>query len=274
METNTHLDLDTLLESEKQKENNARDQQDIPTIQHEDRKEIEEHLIDNARKVLEIHYNHYNRIDQKAQRFLAFLGAVEGYFILTFVLDRKFNTTDVSSIVMIIALLVGIIVLGMYINILQSKPFYHGPNIAHQCDDFQPHGTIEETRKDTLATLKISYEENVKIINKKARVFKMSIRGLCIYFIIIVFYFGLLKMNENEIPSDILGIPNNEELLITDNLGGITTDENTIEEVEQGAIQEELEEEREEENTDELTPLIDTDKLSSENIGISEEENN
>jgi len=73
-------------------------------------------------------------------------------------------------------------------------------------------------------------------------------------------------MNENEIPSDILGIPNNEELLITDNLGGITTDENTIEEVEQGAIQEELEEEREEENTDELTPLIDTDKLSSENI--------
>lgn len=76
---------------------------------------------------------------------------------------------------MLVALSVGIVIIGIYISILQSKPFYNGPDISAQANDFWPNGKIEDVRKDTLATLKISYEENVKIINKKAKLFKISI---------------------------------------------------------------------------------------------------
>ncbi|MDR0861057.1 MAG: hypothetical protein LBO09_09135 [Candidatus Peribacteria bacterium] len=105
---------------------------------------------------------------------------------------------------MLISLLIGAIVIILYISILQSRPFYNGPNIEAQADDFRPDGKIEEVRKDTLATLKISYQENVKIINQKAKLFKISIRGICLYFLSLVVYFGVLKMHENEIPDDIL----------------------------------------------------------------------
>jgi hypothetical protein len=105
---------------------------------------------------------------------------------------------------MLIALVIGAVVVILYISILQSRPFYNGPNIEAQADDFRPNGKIEEVRKDTLATLKISYQENVKIINAKAKLFKISIWGLALYFTILVMYFALLKSNAQDIPNDIL----------------------------------------------------------------------
>ncbi|MDR3169373.1 MAG: hypothetical protein LBU27_06550 [Candidatus Peribacteria bacterium] len=105
---------------------------------------------------------------------------------------------------MLLALVIGAIVIILYINILQSRPFYNGPNIEAQTDDFRPDGKIEDVRKDTLATLKISYQENVKIINRKARLFKISIRGICLYFFVLACYFAMIKANENDIPNDIL----------------------------------------------------------------------
>ncbi|MDR0607631.1 MAG: hypothetical protein LBG52_04730 [Candidatus Peribacteria bacterium] len=57
---------------------------------------VEQHLIDSAWKILYLHYSHYNWIDQKAQRFLTLVGAIEGYFIINFFLNRKFDTTDKS----------------------------------------------------------------------------------------------------------------------------------------------------------------------------------
>lgn len=105
---------------------------------------------------------------------------------------------------MLISLLIGAIVIVLYINILQSRPFYNGPNIEAQADDFRPNGKIEDVRKDTLATLKISYQENVKTINQKAKLFKISIRGIGLYFLSLIAYFGVLKMHEEEIPNDIL----------------------------------------------------------------------
>jgi hypothetical protein len=165
---------------------------------------VEQHLIESARKILNIHYTHYHRIDQKSQWFLTLIGAVEGYFIINFFLNRKFNSTDIVGISMLVALLIGAIIISLYISILQSRPFYNGPDIEAQANDFRPNGSPEELRKDTLATLKISYQENVKIINKKAQLFKISIRGICLYFITLASYFALLKSNENDIPSDIL----------------------------------------------------------------------
>jgi hypothetical protein len=105
---------------------------------------------------------------------------------------------------MLFSLFIGAIVIILYINILQSKPFYNGPDIEAQANDFRPDGKISDVRKDTLATLKISYQENVKIINQKSKLFKISIRGICIYFISLACYFTLLKMNETDIPNDIL----------------------------------------------------------------------
>jgi len=58
--------------------------------------EVQQHLIDSAWKILYLHYSHYNRIDQKAQRFLTMMGAIEGYFIINFFLNWKFDTTDKS----------------------------------------------------------------------------------------------------------------------------------------------------------------------------------
>ncbi len=92
----------------------------------------------------------------------------------------------------------------LYIIILQSRPFFNGPDIQAQTQDFWPQGDSDDLRKDTLATLKISYEENVKIINKKARYFKQSIWWICIYFLILVAYFILIKGQNTEVPNDIL----------------------------------------------------------------------
>jgi hypothetical protein len=61
-----------------------------------EKQHIEDQLIDSARKILYIHYSHYNRIDQKAQWFLTLMGAVEGYFIINFFLNRKFDSSDTS----------------------------------------------------------------------------------------------------------------------------------------------------------------------------------
>lgn len=63
----------------------------------EEKEQIKNHLIDSGRKILYLHYSHYNRIDQKSQRFLAFMGAVEGYFIINFFLNWKFDTLDIGS---------------------------------------------------------------------------------------------------------------------------------------------------------------------------------
>ncbi|MDR0861056.1 MAG: hypothetical protein LBO09_09130 [Candidatus Peribacteria bacterium] len=62
----------------------------------ENQSQVEKQLIESARKILEIHYTHYNRIDQKAQRFLTLMGAVEGYFVINFFLNWKFDSTDIS----------------------------------------------------------------------------------------------------------------------------------------------------------------------------------
>jgi hypothetical protein len=105
---------------------------------------------------------------------------------------------------MLLALIIGAVIIMLYINILQSRPFYNGPNIEAQANDFRPNGNSEELRKDTLATLKISYQENVKIINRKSKLFKSSIRGICLYFITLACYFATLKANEKDIPNDIL----------------------------------------------------------------------
>jgi hypothetical protein len=67
-----------------------------PTKSLECNQEVEQHLIDSARKILYLHYSHYNRIDQKAQRFLTLIGAIEGYFIINFFLNWKFDTMDKS----------------------------------------------------------------------------------------------------------------------------------------------------------------------------------
>lgn len=66
------------------------------TTTPEEKKQVEQHLIDSAWKILEIHYSHYNRIDQKAQRFLTLMGAVEGYFVINFFLNWKFDLMDTS----------------------------------------------------------------------------------------------------------------------------------------------------------------------------------
>ncbi|MDR2189889.1 MAG: hypothetical protein LBP53_01545 [Candidatus Peribacteria bacterium] len=105
---------------------------------------------------------------------------------------------------MLFALLIGAVIIVLYVNILQSRPFYNGPNIEAQTDEFRPSGNIEEVRKDTLATLKISYQENLKTINKKAKLFKISVRGICLYFFILACYFAMIKINETDIPNDIL----------------------------------------------------------------------
>ncbi|MDR2541473.1 MAG: hypothetical protein LBD11_07105 [Candidatus Peribacteria bacterium] len=62
----------------------------------ENQQQVENQLIDSARRILEIHYTHYNRIDQKAQWFLTLMGAVEGYFVINFFLNWKFDITDSS----------------------------------------------------------------------------------------------------------------------------------------------------------------------------------
>jgi hypothetical protein len=66
------------------------------TQPNSDQEAVEKHLIESARKILEMHYSHYNWIDQKAQRFLTLVGAVEGYFIINFFLNRKFDISDAS----------------------------------------------------------------------------------------------------------------------------------------------------------------------------------
>jgi len=185
---------------------------------------------------------------------------------------------------MLFSLLIGAVVISLYISILQSRPFYNGPNIDAQAEDFRPNGSNDDLRKDTLATLKISYQENVKIINQKAKLFKMSIRGICLYFIILACYFFVLKVNEKEIPNDILlwdtpqimTIPENqipETLLTTDNLGAMEANPTEIEATE-------------EENTEQalnamwisdpssVQPNIhreETPVLQSENVDVSED---
>ncbi|MDR0607632.1 MAG: hypothetical protein LBG52_04735 [Candidatus Peribacteria bacterium] len=44
----------------------------------------------------------------------------------------------------------------------------------------------------------------MKIINKKARLFKISIRGICLYSIVLAGYFVTIKASEKDIPNDIL----------------------------------------------------------------------
>ncbi|MDR2189890.1 MAG: hypothetical protein LBP53_01550 [Candidatus Peribacteria bacterium] len=68
----------------------------IPTPENECDQAVEEHLIESARKILHLHYSHYNWIDQKTQRFLTLIGAIEGYFIINFFLNWKFDSTDKS----------------------------------------------------------------------------------------------------------------------------------------------------------------------------------
>jgi hypothetical protein len=242
----------------------------------EEKEQIKNHLIDSWRKILYLHYSHYNRIDQKSQRFLAFMWAVEGYFIIHFFLNRKFDALDLGSGIMIVALCIGAIILGIYISILQSKPFYNWPNISEQASDFRPNGKIEDVRKDTLATLKISYEENIKIINKKAKLFKISIRWICLYFITLVFYFIELKMNESQIPSDILWTQEvivnelplpEEDTLTTDHVGAVEDNPAHIEKIED----ENNEENELPKDEEEPQPIITKDEeLNSDNVGVSE----
>jgi len=231
-----------------------------------DKEAIENHLIENGRKVLEIHYNHDNRLDQKAQRFLAFMGAIEGYFILNFFLNHKFNSLDRVGITMLIALILGIIIIGIYINILQSKPFYNGPDIAKQTDAFRPNGSMEETRKDTLATLKISYEENIKTINRKSKLFKISVRGIGLYAITLGFYFIALKMTPADLPNDIAG---NDDILITENVGAIEESQQDIQIVEQKYAQEELSAPTE--TTPHHESTTENPSLTSDHLGVSED---
>jgi hypothetical protein len=70
----------------------------LPTseLSRDEKEQVENHLIASARKILKIHYNHYNRIDQKSQWFLTLMGAVEGYFIINFFLNWKFDIADKS----------------------------------------------------------------------------------------------------------------------------------------------------------------------------------
>lgn len=244
----------------------------------EEKEQIKNHLIDSGRKILYLHYSHYNRIDQKSQRFLAFMGAVEWYFIINFFLNRKFDTLDIGSGIMVVTLIIGAIILGIYISILQSKPFYNGPDISEQANDFRPNGKIEDVRKDTLATLKISYEENVKIINKKAKLFKISIRWICLYFITLAFYFIELKMNEAQIPSDILGTQDvivnqlsseENDALVTDHVWAVEENSDHIEKIEQKDENEstkDIEELKEKEKNMEEKDWL----LNSDNVGVSE----
>ncbi|GHW02589.1 hypothetical protein AGMMS50249_3750 [candidate division SR1 bacterium] len=169
-----------------------------------EKEQIEQQLIDNAWKVMYLHYSHYNWMDQKAQWFLTIIGAIEGYFIINFFLNYKFDAMDLSGFFMVFALMIGGLILAIYIGILQGKPFYNGPDIQAQATDFRPDGEISDLRRDTLATLKISYQENVKVINFKARIFKMSIWVICLYFAALAGYFIVVKQHTQDIPNDIL----------------------------------------------------------------------
>lgn len=169
-----------------------------------EQEKMELHLIDSAWKVLYLHYSHYNWIDQKTQRFLTIMAAVEWYVIINFFLNWKFTFTDISWFIMLVALLIGVIVIFLFIFILQSRPFYYWPDILAQSEEFLQNWKQESLVKDTLETLNISYSENIKIINLKTKLFKWSVRWMCIFFVVLAYYFAVLKDNVADIPNDIL----------------------------------------------------------------------